>query len=102
LKPNLVTLRDLRNGVAQEMKYPDYFSLEVAAYGMTSDEMLKNAGRLDGDTASALSAKLFTTWRRQCSAMRLRIAFKVEHATKPVFSQLGIGRSAAYGVRRKP
>src|SRR6185503_15873553 len=24
LKPNLVTLRDLRNGVAKEMKYPDY------------------------------------------------------------------------------
>src|SRR5436190_12162694 len=41
LKPNLVTLRDLRNGVAQEMKYPDYFSLEVAACGMTTDEMLK-------------------------------------------------------------
>src|ERR1051326_7364904 len=41
LKPNLVTLRDLRNGVAQEMKYPDYFSLEVASYGMTTDEMLK-------------------------------------------------------------
>src|SRR5437660_10567601 len=41
LKPNLVTLRDLRNGVAQEMKYPDYFSLEVAAYGMTTEEMLK-------------------------------------------------------------
>src|SRR3954470_3049068 len=29
LKPNLVTLRDLRNGVAKEMKYPDYFSLQV-------------------------------------------------------------------------
>jgi peptidyl-dipeptidase A len=41
LKPNLVTLRDLRNGVAKEMHYPDYFSLEVAAYGMTTDEMLK-------------------------------------------------------------
>jgi peptidyl-dipeptidase A len=41
LKPNLVTLRDLRNGVAKEMAYPDYFSLEVAAYGMTTDEMLK-------------------------------------------------------------
>src|SRR5882672_5447831 len=41
LKPNLVTLRDLRNGVAREMKYPDYFSLEVASYGMTTDEMLK-------------------------------------------------------------
>lgn len=41
LKNNLVTLRDLRNGVAKEMKYPDYFALEVAAYGMTTDEMLK-------------------------------------------------------------
>src|SRR5438876_12146579 len=41
LKPNLVILRDLRNGVAKEMKYPDYFSLEVAAYGMTTDVMLK-------------------------------------------------------------
>jgi peptidyl-dipeptidase A len=41
LKPNLIVLRDLRNGVAEEMKYPDYFSLEVAAYGMTADEMLK-------------------------------------------------------------
>src|SRR5438046_874547 len=41
LKPNLVVLRDLRNGVASEMKYADYFSLEVASYGMTTDEMLK-------------------------------------------------------------
>jgi peptidyl-dipeptidase A len=41
LKQNLVTLRDLRNGVAKEMKYPDYFSLQVAAYGMSTDEMLK-------------------------------------------------------------
>jgi len=41
LKPNLVILRDLRNGVAKEMQYPDYFSLEVAAYGMTTNEMLK-------------------------------------------------------------
>src|ERR1700747_1641644 len=41
LKPNLVVLRDLRNGVAKEMKYPDYFALEVAAYGMTTDEMLQ-------------------------------------------------------------
>jgi len=34
-------LRDLRNGVAREMKYSDYFSLEVASYGMTTDQMLK-------------------------------------------------------------
>jgi peptidyl-dipeptidase A len=41
LKPNLVVLRDLRNGVAKEMKYPDYFALQVSNYGMTTDEMLK-------------------------------------------------------------
>jgi peptidyl-dipeptidase A len=41
LKPGLIRLRDLRNGVAREMGYPDYFSLQVARYGMTTDEMLK-------------------------------------------------------------
>src|SRR5205809_928584 len=41
LKPNLVTLRDLRNGVAKEMKYPEYFSVTVAAYDLTNDEILK-------------------------------------------------------------
>src|SRR5216117_51843 len=35
LKPNLVALRDLRNGVAKEMKHPDYFALQVSNYGMT-------------------------------------------------------------------
>jgi peptidyl-dipeptidase A len=41
LKPGLVKLRDLRNGVAQEMGYPDYWSLQVARYGMTADQMLR-------------------------------------------------------------
>ncbi|MEY2504693.1 MAG: peptidyl-dipeptidase, partial [Verrucomicrobiota bacterium] len=41
LKPNLLTLRDLRNGVAKEMKYPDYFTLQVSNYGMSTEEMLK-------------------------------------------------------------
>ncbi len=41
LRNNLMTLRGLRNGVAGELNYPDYFSLEVAAYGMTTDEMVK-------------------------------------------------------------
>jgi peptidyl-dipeptidase A len=40
LKTNLMRLRDLRNGVAGELNYPNYFSLEVAAYGMTADEMI--------------------------------------------------------------
>jgi peptidyl-dipeptidase A len=41
LKVPLMMLRDLRNGVAGELNYPDYFSLQVAAYGMTTDEMEK-------------------------------------------------------------
>ncbi|MEY2479945.1 MAG: peptidyl-dipeptidase [Verrucomicrobiota bacterium] len=41
LKPNLIKLRDLRNGVAKEMKHSDYFALEVAGYGMTTEEMIK-------------------------------------------------------------
>jgi peptidyl-dipeptidase A len=41
LRSNLVILRELRNGVAKEMKYSDYFSLQVANYGMTADDMLK-------------------------------------------------------------
>jgi peptidyl-dipeptidase A len=41
LRDGLIKLRGLRNGVAQEMGYPDYFSLQVAKYGMTTDEMIK-------------------------------------------------------------
>jgi peptidyl-dipeptidase A len=40
LKPGLVELQKLRNGVAQELGYPDYFTLQVASYGMTTDEMI--------------------------------------------------------------
>jgi peptidyl-dipeptidase A len=41
LKPGLVKLQKLRNGVAQELGYPDYFALQVASYGMTTEEMVK-------------------------------------------------------------
>ena len=41
LRENLMILRDLRNGVAGELNYPNYFALQVAAYGMTTDEMVK-------------------------------------------------------------
>jgi len=40
LKDGLVRLRDLRNGVAKELGYPDYFALQVARYGLTTDEMM--------------------------------------------------------------
>lgn len=41
LKEGLVKLRDLRNGVAQEMGYHDYFALQVSGYGMTTEEMIR-------------------------------------------------------------
>ena len=41
LKENLMILRGLRNGAAGELNYPDYFSLQVAGYDMTTEEMLK-------------------------------------------------------------
>lgn len=41
LKPGLVKLQGLRNGVARELGHSNYFALQVAGYGMTADEMLK-------------------------------------------------------------
>lgn len=41
LKPGLIKLQGLRNGVARELGYPDYFALQVASYGMTTDQMLR-------------------------------------------------------------
>jgi peptidyl-dipeptidase A len=41
LKPGLVKLQPLRNGVAQELGHHDYFALQMAAYGMTTDEMVR-------------------------------------------------------------
>lgn len=41
LKEGLIKLRELRNGVARELGHADYFSLQVAQYGMTADEMVK-------------------------------------------------------------
>ena len=40
LKDGLVKLRDLRNGCATELGYPDYFSLQVARYDLTTDELM--------------------------------------------------------------
>jgi peptidyl-dipeptidase A len=40
LKPGLVKLQKLRNGVARELGYADYFALQVASYGMSTEEMV--------------------------------------------------------------
>jgi len=41
LKPGLIELQKLRNGVARELGFNDYFTLQVASYGMSTDEMLR-------------------------------------------------------------
>jgi peptidyl-dipeptidase A len=41
LRPGLEKLQGLRNGVARELGFADYFSLQVAKYDMTTDEMLR-------------------------------------------------------------
>jgi peptidyl-dipeptidase A len=46
LKDGLVELRGLRNDVAREMGYEDFFSFQVADYGMSSQQMMKMLDRL--------------------------------------------------------
>jgi peptidyl-dipeptidase A len=41
LKPGLVKLQRLRNAVARELGHSNYFALQVAAYGMTTEEMVR-------------------------------------------------------------
>ena len=45
LKPGLVELRGLRDEVARHFGYKDYFDLQVASYGMSTEEM---SSMLDG------------------------------------------------------
>lgn len=49
LKPGLVRLRGLRNGVVQALGYPDYFSYQVSDYGMSAPEMLAMNEKLIAD-----------------------------------------------------
>ena len=67
LKEGLIKLRGLRNGVAQEMGYHDYFALQVASYGMTTDEMVR----------LMLAAGSFSIGFRLCRT-RLRTSRRVE------------------------
>ncbi len=41
LKPGLIKLQGLRNGVARELGHSNYFALQVAGYGMTAEEMIR-------------------------------------------------------------
>lgn len=46
LRDGLVELRGLRNGVAREMGYPDFFAFQVDNYGLTTEEMMAMLDRL--------------------------------------------------------
>jgi peptidyl-dipeptidase A len=41
LKPGLIKLRNLRNGVARELGHSNYFALQVAGYRMSEEEMVR-------------------------------------------------------------
>ena len=41
LKPGLIELQRLRNGVARELGYADYFALQAAAHGLATDDVLR-------------------------------------------------------------
>lgn len=72
LRDGLVELRDLRNGVAREMGYHDYFELMVSNYGMTVDEMMELLGRLV-DEVRPLYSQLHC-WARHRYAERYHAA----------------------------
>lgn len=46
LREDLLALRDLRNGVAREMGYADFFTYQVSNYGFTEGEMMELLERL--------------------------------------------------------
>ncbi len=46
LKPGLVNLRDLRNQTVQALGYSDYFTYQVSAYDMSTEEMMRTMERL--------------------------------------------------------
>jgi len=49
LKPGLVELQQLRNGVVKPLGYSDYFNYQVSEYNMTSDEMMKTCHDMVSD-----------------------------------------------------
>lgn len=68
LKSGLIKLRDLRNGCAKELGYPDYFALQSAGYGMTADEIVAMQDRFMKDMLPLY--KQLHTWVRYELAKR--------------------------------
>jgi peptidyl-dipeptidase A len=64
LREGLLKLRELRNQVARGLGFSDFFTLQVADYGMTVDEMLALCDRIVADV-KPLYAQLHTWAKRQ-------------------------------------
>lgn len=71
LKPGILELRELRNGVVKAMGYRDFFAYQVSEYGMTTDEMLALNERLIA-ALRPLYRELHT-WARYELARRYRM-----------------------------
>ncbi|AMV39173.1 M2 family metallopeptidase [Planctomyces sp. SH-PL62] len=68
LREGILKLRDLRNKVARELGFADFFALQVADYGMSVDEMLALCDRIVADVRP-LYAQLHT-WAKHQLARR--------------------------------
>jgi peptidyl-dipeptidase A len=55
LRAGLLDLRELRNATAHELGYPDFFSLEVGDYGMSTAEMMALLDKALADTKPLLT-----------------------------------------------
>jgi peptidyl-dipeptidase A len=72
LRPGLLKLRDLRNQVARELGYDNFFALQVADYGMTVPQMLALTDSFLVD-AKPLYEQLHT-WAKHAMADRYKTA----------------------------
>jgi peptidyl-dipeptidase A len=71
----LENLRMLRNGVVQGLNYPDYFSYQVADYGMTSDTMMMLLRQINDE--------IYPLYRELHTWARYELAAKYHSKTVP-------------------
>lgn len=72
LRDGLVELRGLRNGVAREMGYPDFFGFQVDNYGMTTEQMMEMLDRLVAEVRPLFEQ--LQCWARNELARRYGVA----------------------------
>lgn len=90
LKGGLTDLQRLRNRVAREMGYSSFFALEVADYGMTTEEMMALMRQLNGRDAAAVHRIAYVRPARACQALPAARAGKNTGtlASQPMGSEL--------------